>query len=252
MKSRCARPALICFALAVDPLPTYSLPLPVSICPFFPLFYSSFPLTILYFFLPSASEPRDTTDSPLIRISPTCSMALNENGISIRSIGARPRRFKGARMETAREAVNLESAETSGPTSRRTVSSIVPSAGLLAIVQSTSTTLIGFINTIKRGELWPRNRVTVLEATDLWGSLRSVILVFPFVIDEDLHLGKVELEFLPLSIELSALQLIYEGYYINSLMNIFVYPFKGVMMHPCLYFRVYLFCYWKCQSLGNT
>lgn len=56
-------------------------------------------------------------------------------------------------METAREAVNLESAETSGPTSRRTVSSVVPSARLLAIVQSTSTTLIGFINTIKRGEL---------------------------------------------------------------------------------------------------
>lgn len=130
-----------------------TLPLPVPICPFSPLFCSSFPLPILYILLPSASEPCDTTDSPLIRISPTCSMALNENGISIRSIGARPRRFKGAKMETAREAVNLESAETSGPTSRRTVSSVVPSARLLAIVQSTSTTLIGFINTIKRGEL---------------------------------------------------------------------------------------------------
>lgn len=151
MKSRCARPALICFALAVDSLRTYSSPSCNLSVPFSLFFAPAFPFlfSISFCLLPL----NRVTRLSLIRISPTCSMALNENGISIRSIGARPRRFKGARMETAREAVNLESAETSGPTSRRTVSSIVPSARLLAIVQSTSTTLIGFINTIKRGEL---------------------------------------------------------------------------------------------------
>lgn len=104
------------------------------------------------------------------RISSTCSTPLNENGISIRSIWIRSKnsffskRKKPTGDRGGRKRVNLASNLQQRLLSRRcrekNVSPTVASKRLLAIVQSTSATLIGFINTIKRGRITitkPRN-----------------------------------------------------------------------------------------------
>lgn len=149
-------------------------------------------------------------------------------------------------------ASNLQQRSAPRRCREKNSSPTVASKRLLAIVQSTSATLIGFINTIKRGRITttkPRNRTR--SCTHSEESLRWMILVFSIRYRSRYRGEKISSRIFTIGPEcwLPIHKWIYDGYYVDRY-GIFARN-VGRRDDASLFARhaVYLFCYRRRHSV---